>query len=392
MITFEVSPRFDLFYALYILADPAVSAVEQWKVHALERLPNGFEELARRVAPRPIFWPLLADALQDSDGALTFAEIIEDLGRLSPANLVANILSGIFHEPRIVRSLASGKTRLRHMAEANHGPSGRLLSHFGLRPYDPRSPSVRTISELLARPDVFRDKLVAALDEFWNSSFQNDWTVLEPRLRAESLEMRELQETLALEELTQELRLPATFDKGAREVRPKHGPAIPYDRIGHCYVLPSAFNALRWWARYETKRGLVNLYFPVFRERVAANFRSQSRSSATAPSSESRSLRAELVFRALGDTTRYAIASILARTPTTSAELARSLSVSKPTITHHIQTLRRAGLIQESPVAGATKLSLSREAVAALSQAAVDQLFSATGDLSLDTTRKRRSS
>ena len=82
-------------------------------------------------------------------------------------------------------------------------------------------------------------------------------------------------------------------------------------------------------------------------------------------------INAESVFRALGDTTRYAIASILARAPTTSADLARSLKVSKPTITHHVHALRSAGLIRETPAGGSTKLSLSRDTVAALSEAAV---------------------
>jgi DNA-binding transcriptional ArsR family regulator len=102
-------------------------------------------------------------------------------------------------------------------------------------------------------------------------------------------------------------------------------------------------------------------------------------------------INAESVFRALGDTTRYAIASILARAPTTSADLARSLKVSKPTITHHVQALRAAGLIAETPTSGSTRLTLSRETVAAVSDAAVEQLFSSTGDLALVTTRKRRS-
>jgi DNA-binding transcriptional ArsR family regulator len=103
-------------------------------------------------------------------------------------------------------------------------------------------------------------------------------------------------------------------------------------------------------------------------------------------------VNAESVFRALGDTTRYAIASVLARTPTTSAELARSLNVSKPTITHHVQTLRQAGLIDEQPGGGANRLSLNRETVAGLSNVAVEQLFSSTGELTLVTTRKRRRS
>jgi DNA-binding transcriptional ArsR family regulator len=95
------------------------------------------------------------------------------------------------------------------------------------------------------------------------------------------------------------------------------------------------------------------------------------------------------VFRALGDTTRYAIASVLARTPTTSADLARRLKVSKPTITHHVQALRAAGLISEVSVGGSSRLSLNAQTVRGLSAAAVEQLFASTGDLALETTRKR---
>src|SRR5204863_6542908 len=131
---------------------------------------------------------------------------------------------------------------------------------------------------------------------------------------------------------------------------------------------------------------------PIAREPHAPNDIAGARSSATdaATNYRRRAINAESVFRALGDTTRYAIASILARTPTTSAELARSLNVSKPTITHHVQALRSAGLITDTPAGGSIKLSLSRDTVAELSRAAVDQLFSSTGDLTLDTTRKRR--
>jgi DNA-binding transcriptional ArsR family regulator len=154
-------------------------------------------------------------------------------------------------------------------------------------------------------------------------------------------------------------------------------------------MIPSAFNTRRWWAKYETKTGRVSLYFPILRDATAANRIVADAWDTRTPSSHS-DVNAEAVFRALGDTTRYAIASILARAPTTSADLSRSLRVSKPTITHHVQALRAAGLIAETPVGGSTKLTLSRETVASVSEAALEQLFSSTGDLSLVTTRKRR--
>ena len=72
-VTFAVTPRFDVFYALYALTHTAPSTLEDWKDRAIARLPRDFERVARRVAPVPLFWPLLADALQRSPGEMTFA-------------------------------------------------------------------------------------------------------------------------------------------------------------------------------------------------------------------------------------------------------------------------------------------------------------------------------
>jgi DNA-binding transcriptional ArsR family regulator len=155
--------------------------------------------------------------------------------------------------------------------------------------------------------------------------------------------------------------------------------------------MPSAFNTRKWWAKYTTSSDRVVLYFPIAGDLSAANRIGRADMASTARESARRAdINAESVFRALGDTTRYAIASILARTATTSAELARSLNVSKPTITHHVHALRSAGLIKETPSGGSTKLSLRRDTVAALSGAAVEQLFSSSGELNLGTTRRKR--
>jgi DNA-binding transcriptional ArsR family regulator len=389
-VEIAVSPRFDIFYALYALGDPSPSAADQWKSRATRELPKDFENLVQRIAPRPIFWALLADALRDSHGELSFEEMVAALAGLSPADLRANILAGIFHDPAIVQSLANGKKNVRQIAEGGDTGVENLLTHFGLRPYEARSPSARTISTLISDPASFRDGLLAALRQFWETSFRSEWSALEGELRTDSRRMRGLAAELPTEELARELRLPVAFDLQAREVRPKHGPAIPYELIDRCYVLPSAFNTRRWWAKYEAKNGRVNLYFPVVRTGPASDTAHQERSRTLPASREPGSIRAELVFRALGDTTRYAIATLLARAPTTSAELARNLGVSKPTITHHVQALRAAGLIDDRPFGGSAKLSLNRATVAALSQAAVDQLFSGHGDLALATTRKRR--
>ena len=392
-IEFAVTPRFDVFYALYSLTSSASSQLDPWKARALARLTRDFDRLAKRVAPLPIFWPLLADAIQSVPGEVTFEDVASSIREMPAEDLQRNILSGIFHDQTTVDALVTREKNLKQVLTDEKLPGGELLGHFGLRPYSQKSPSTGTIEMLLAKPKSFRDELALVLKKFWETGFRDDWSALEPGLRAESFRMRDLREEESPGDLGRELNLPVVFDDGAREIRPRTGAAIAYDRVDRCYIIPSAFNARRWWAKYETKAQRVVLYIPITTDPGAPNIvLTEDRKLRDVAAKQLRPINAESVFRALGDTTRYAIASILARTPTTSAELARSLKVSKPTITHHVQALRSAGLIRETPSGGSTRLTLSRDTVAALSGAAVEQLFASKGDLALETTRKRRNS
>lgn len=386
-IEFTVTPRFDAFYALYSLTSETGTPLEAWKERAAGRLPDDFRQLASRVAPLPIFWPLLADALQTVSGGLTFDAMLSSLRELPAAVLQRNVLAGIFHDRDTVDALVAREKTLKQVLGDKSLPGAELLTHFGLGSAAGNSAASRAMSALLSRPDLYREELAAVLQKFWQSGFSADWTALEPALRAQSLGMRELRDDSSASQFARELKLPVAFDDAAGEVRSKSGTTIPYARIDRCYIVPSAFNIRRWWAKYEGGAREFTLYFPVLSDVSLAN-QIGARSATAAKRGET--INAESVFRALGDTTRYAIASILARTPTSSADLARSLKVSKPTITHHVQALRSAGLIRETPSGGSTKLSLSRDTVAALSGAAVEQLFSSTGDLALGTTRKRR--
>ena len=389
-IEFVVTPRFEAFYALYALTSNTPSVVDRWKEKALLRLPRDFERVAKRVAPVPIFWPLLADSIQRTPGEMTFEEILLSVSEMPGEELMASILAGIFHDPATVHSLVTGKKSLRQVLTSDKLPGGELLTHFGLRPYASDSHAVSAMDRLVSKPASFRDELVRVLRRFWQTGFKRDWSALEPVLRSESFHMKDLHEKSSLTELARELSLPVAVDEEAGELQPKTGAAIKYDRIDRLFIIPSGFNTRRWWAKYETKAQRFSLYFPITRLAASPNRIVDDDRAQESRRDSHHNVNAESVFRALGDTTRYAIASLLARTPTTSAELARSLKVSKPTITHHVQTLRAAGLIEEEPSGGSTRLSLNRDTVASLSNVAVDQLFSSTGDLALDTTRKRR--
>ena len=391
-VEFGVTPRFDVFYALYTLGSTATTPLDAWKSAAQKRLSLDFVKSTSRVAPLPIFWPLLADAAQEVLGEISFDELVDTIAEAPISNLQRNILGGIFHDHDVVASLLSGEKSLKQIVTDNDSPGRELLTAFGLKPYDAGSASVRVINSLLKEPAPFRDNLTSILRSFWDDGFHADWNEIEPALRDESFRMRDIRDE-ETSSLGVQLNLPVSLDDVAQEVRSKAGTAIRYQQIERCYVIPSAFNTRKWWTKYETGAGKAILYFPVARDlELANNLARQETAVTVGEPPRRREINAESVFRALGDTTRYAIASILARTPTTSAELARSLKVSKPTITHHVQAMRSAGLIRETPSGGSTKLSLSRDTVAALSGAAMEQLFSARGELTLETTRRRKNS
>jgi DNA-binding transcriptional ArsR family regulator len=71
------------------------------------------------------------------------------------------------------------------------------------------------------------------------------------------------------------------------------------------------------------------------------------------------------------------MAGLLARRSMSSAELGRQLSLSKPTVAHHVHELRQAGLLTEQSDGKAVILSLDRAAIDALSAATAARLFEA---------------
>jgi DNA-binding transcriptional ArsR family regulator len=234
---------------------------------------------------------------------------------------------------------------------------------------------------------AYRDDLILVLQKFVQSGFGSDWSAMEPSLQAEAARLKRRAKEISISELARDLRLPVMFDDSSESMSTRSGTVVKRGQIQDCYLIPSLFNTKRWWAKYSRADGRVTLYFPVL---IGAAAKALVSPDAGRERASSTKVNAEAVFRALGDTTRYAIASILARNPTSSAELSRSLQVSKPTITHHVQALRAAGLIRETTEGGSSRLSLNRETLAGLSAAAIEDLFSSTGKLPLSTTRQRR--
>ena len=305
-------------------------------------------------------WPLLADALREQPPSISFAQIISALTSMDDAAFQRAVLGGVFKTEGAVDGLMSGRTSLKRTVVAESKTQEKLLALLGLHPFDANSASAHAFERIVSQPAVYRSETVSALEMFWQVGFSDTWSTLEAQMMASARAMRTTLKRKGFVTLSAEKKLPAAVN--ARETLAVH-------------LIPSAFNVAKLWAAYKDSHERTTFYIPVLDadlSPVAGEIRARGAApvEATDPS---------LVFKALGDTTRYAIATTLARSPMTSVELAKVFKVSKPTISHHVAQLRAASLLVERQAEGGIILSLNRRVLERASDLAASDMYSADG-------------
>jgi len=361
-VRFHVTPRFEIFYALRALGETSDRTAE-WRRGTEQLLPAKLYQKINDIAPRPMIWALLADTLRDARPDPPFAEVIRAIESLTDEAFQRAILGGVFRSDGTVETLMSRDLSLADAVKGEMRSGNALVSLLGLHPYNKSNPVVVAFNRVIAEPASYQSDLVLALNEFWSCAFRESWTELEPRMERLAKSMQEVLAENSLAEFAAQVKLPITFDDQRRAVASIRGSTtFAYTAVREIHIIPSAFNDTRIWGAYRDSPNSVRLYLPVFNPMLLQ--------------AEDTSPDPEIGFRALGDTTRYAMAFFLAESPTTSVELAKAFSVSKATISHHVQLLRAAGLLQERATEKGVELSLDRSAVERISTAAAAQMFS----------------
>ncbi|MBA3342359.1 MAG: winged helix-turn-helix transcriptional regulator [Gemmatimonadaceae bacterium] len=361
LVTFTVTPRFELFYALQAIAGGGDGRTRDWCRDTRRRLPNKLRKTLDEIAPSPLLWPLLADSLRDASPALDARELIDYLRKMDDAPFQRAVLGGVFKGQGSVDGLLSGDADLGRTVTAESETQGRLLSLLGLYPFDRKNPSAMTLAKMVSDPGAYRAGLVSALESFWNAAFDATWASLEPQMRDTARQWAESLSDAGFAGFANSARLPITEAKGAI-VSVRGSTRVALRSVNGIIVIPSAFNAARLWAAYPDEKHRTRFFIPLFDSNLAVT--------------DTEWVSAALAFKALGDTTRYAMASMIARTPMTSVALARTFGVSKPTISHHVQLLRSAGLLEETDTENGVVLALNRRIVERISAAAAQEMFS----------------
>ena len=362
VVQFDVTPRFEIFYALRALGGQA-DATAEWRERTARLLPTNFGNSVERVAPRPIMWALLADTLRDAKPDPNFTEIVDAIEALDDSSFQRAILDGVFRGSGTVAALIAGEQSLPDAVRNESEGGNVLLALMGLDPFDRSSAEADVFSRIITEPSEYRADLSNALEAFWESAFRDNWDLLHSRMQRVVKQMRRTLESGSLSAFAREIRLPVAFDDRKKTVTSLRGTtSFPYQAVREIHLIPSAFNNTRFWGAYVDAEGRgVRLYFPVFNPGLLQ--------------ADSEGVDPALGFRALGDTTRYAMAFLLAESPRTSVELAKAFSVSKATISHHVHLLRSAGLLKERVTDKGVVLSLNREALEGISRTAAEEMF-----------------
>jgi ArsR family transcriptional regulator, repressor of sdpIR and other operons len=357
-----VTPRFEIFYALQALESGTGERLAAWRREMERRLPARARTEIARVAPSPLMWPLLADALREQPPSISFVQILSALHAMDDAAFQRSVLGGVFKIEGAVNGLMSGRTSLKRTVAAAAKTQEKLLSLLGLHPFDANNASTYAFERIVSQPSTYRSEMLGALDMFWQVGFNDTWTALSAQMTTSARAMKTAISRSGFTAFAAERKLPAAVN--AAETLAVH-------------VIPSAFNVARLWAAYKDSHERTVFYIPVLDTKlspVAGHVR-ESR----APEPVTPVVDPALVFKALGDTTRYAIATTLARSPMTSVELARLFKVSKPTISHHVAQMRAANLLIERQTESGIVLSLNRRVLERASDSAAKDMYSPDG-------------
>ncbi|NKB68600.1 MAG: metalloregulator ArsR/SmtB family transcription factor [Candidatus Latescibacteria bacterium] len=369
---FVLGVRFELFYALQTLTDGESPIHGAWQKEARSLLPPAFDEGFQQIGGSPLLWPLVADALETMAPDASGERVVAYVKQLDPGEFQRAVLLGALHIEELVDGLLSGDMQLKDVVEQAPAEKEPWYTCLGIAPYRPEVPVVVGLERLVADPAGFQADVVALLDLFWQRVFRRTWDQVQDQLARSLTEKKRLFEASSLGQFLLQSFMRLEVDEDSRTLRAVQGGcSLPIDQIGAIYVMPSLFNDKNMWTTYENM-GFHIAFIPYFDPSIALE---------AAPVVEVEKevvvahVEPAVVFKALGDSTRFAIAGLIGAEPQSAAELAKQLKVSKPTVSHHVQQLREAGLLNEHYAGGSVQLSLRREVIEQLSQLTVGRLF-----------------
>lgn len=369
---FYASFRFEIFYALQLITDDESKIHNEWKQKTISELPRSFHDTINKYGINSTIWIILSDLIETSPIDNDINKLLEKIKALPASEVQRNVLKGVLHYPDIVEEIIENKIDIETAIKKIPKEKYEWLAYVGLYPYSKLAPINVILEILINSTEEFKDIIINLLTTFWNTSFEKTWKELTLKLDELVSEKSRLYEVCTLAEFAKNTFLPLEVDVTIKQIKALRGGfTLPFESVSKLIFMPSAFNYKKLWTCYELANNEIIVYLPYFEPRISLtcineiNFHEEILNN----------LDPALIFKALGDVTRFAIVSIIAKEPKSSVELSKILSITKATISHHVHILRESGLLNESFQSGSVKLNLKKEVIEKLSEITLNKLY-----------------
>ena len=313
-IIWDEGTAYDLFVSLYVLHRPATFGLRpSWAAGVRSRLPaaqRDFLEKIQAFLPVPMSWLYLLPAeAKNSAGALNVLAQLPAAERLSSLLITADTsveAINVLHSVALRQSWSSAEQEVLRAA----------LIHRGIQI---GSGTINDLCEAWSDLSASGEKFLQALSTYYQVFFQEEETRLQARLHSAREQAEDLARELPITELLEELSGGVIFEE--------------VQSVKELVLVPS------YWA------SPLVFYHRICPETLLIAFSRRAAAHSLVPGD---ALPPDLIkaMKAVADPTRLRILRYLSEGPLTPSELARRLRLRAPTVIHHLNTLRLAGLIE----------------------------------------------
>jgi DNA-binding transcriptional ArsR family regulator len=312
-IHWEFGTAYDFFISLFVLANPNRFGLRaSWAAGVRSRIPAAQRQLLEELLdflPVPLAWVnSLSAEIKDTQTVL--AELANIPGE--------SRLAALLNQQEITDEIALTIQKIQTTRSAGQAELDSLRQIFQKRSVPVKPKTVQNLAQALMDPG-FGDRLLLAYQSYFEVFFKDEEIRIQPMIEQGLLDAQKLAVHLPLSALVDELSKGVSVESIEKMKRLCLIPS--YWSSPLVFMVQSAADEkiMVFGCRLEEQNLIPGEYVPD-------------------------SLLSAL--KALSDSSRLRIASYLKEAPETSGSLAKKLRLRAPTVVHHLNVLRLAGLVQ----------------------------------------------